>query len=276
MTDLGRTRSDSGSSSSSGFSSNSSSGSNSNSSNRDARSHSALATEAKETMAHYIFVDIETTGPNLYKNYMPCFAIAVVRVVYNSAGKICKEPKLVHKKKWFVFAPPNTGKGWDQNTLQEFWLKKNKSLYDKIFLKFQQQLACSPQQAMLEFVNTCRQFCNPVLCSDTAAFDFQWIDYYLSHYYPSNGTGITAATLFGTYKAVKDISSYFSGVAGILESRYPHESAMKKHNIDKKEWKDYAKRVNCPKHNHDPENDATHIALRSCWLMWRLSQLKSK
>jgi len=128
---------------------------------------------------------------------------------------------------------------------------------------------------MCEFVALCRyaaqhQAQQITLVSDTSSFDFSWLYYYLSQFGPANCT--SPSLLFGQYKPVRDISSYFAGVAGAMQARYPHRKAMRVAKLSEHDWHSFARRVRCPMYDHDPEHDAVHVALRSAWIIWRLER----
>lgn len=223
---------------------------------------------------HLCFFDVEATGPSLVDHFVPCWGLAIVRVRRDARTKrICEQPQLVRTRKWYM-QPPDSARTWDPQTVANFWDQPaNRHQYTTICTMLHTGSALPAARAVREFVNECRSFPNATLVADTASFDFAWLYFYLSTLFDqrrSRNRCVTPSTLFGEYRAVRDISSYFAGAAGQFDARYAHRAAMKKHRITQSEWRDYARRVHCPEHDHDPENDAAHIALRSTWLLWRL------
>jgi len=239
----------------------------------------SLAAPHQVVDEHLCFIDFEATGPSLTKHFVPCAGLAVVRLRRNAqTNEICEPPVLMRTRKWFMH-PPDRARSWDPHTVAEFWNQNaNRDQYYQICTMLHTGAALPATRAVSELVDECRSFPNATLVADTASFDFAWLYYYLSTLYDQRHPKrcVTPSTLFNKYKAVRDISSYFAGVAGELHARYSHRAAMKAFGIHQSEWREYARSINCPEHDHDPEHDAAHIALRSTWLMWRLQKKKQE
>lgn len=228
---------------------------------------------------YWCFFDVEATGPSLRDHFVPCIGVAIVELCCDRTTGRLLQPKLVQRKKWYM-KPPDASRTWDAQTVVKFWQKPAiRHFYEHVRLMLQSDAAVQPSEAMGELVALCRQYSSKLrnssatLLSDTSGFDFAWLYYYLSHFGPGD---TSPSTLFGYYKPVRDITSYFAGVSGSLDSRYPHHKTMESGGISEQEWREFARSVNCPPHNHDPENDAAHVALRSAWIVWRLDALKQQ
>lgn len=228
---------------------------------------------------YWCFFDVEATGPSLRDHFVPCIGLAVVEVFTHCP------PKLITKKKWFM-KPPDSRRSWDQETVTKFWMQpKTRNFYYHVRSVLESEKAVEPQRAMSEFVAICRSFgSSATLFSDTSGFDFSWLHYYLSHFFASGSLGSASSilsscqpsTLFGFHKPVRDISSFFAGVSNQMSARYPHSDTMRCVGIDEQEWRDFARLSGCPQYDHDPENDAAHVALRSAWIVWRIGTLKKE
>ena len=218
----------------------------------------------------WCFFDVETTGPSLERHFMPALGLAIVALGDARNGT---EPVLLASHKWFI-KPPDSRRQWDEATLRDFWLRsKTRPLYERVCAQLLSPSAVDARTAMREFVDLCRHAAkhmsrDATVLSDTSGFDFSWLYYYMSHYGPADCP--SPSMLFGKHKHVRDISSYFAGSCSNIGARYPHRAAMRRHGIDENEWHSFARRVNCPLYDHDPEHDAVHIALRSAWLMWKI------
>ena len=218
----------------------------------------------------WCFFDVETTGQSLRHNFVCALGLAIVAL-----GEGSREPVLLTSKKWFI-RPPDPHRQWDPYTLREFWLHpKRRAFYERVCHKLDSPSGVDARVAMSEFVAICchtakNRADEATLLSDTSGFDFSWLYYYLSHFGPADCS--SPSHLFGSYKPVRDITSYFAGVSGSMHARYPHRWAMRAAGLDEREWHRFARRVRCPQYDHDPEHDAVHIALRSAWIAWRLEQ----
>lgn len=226
------------------------------------------AVAARKHAKCWCFFDVETTGPSLRQHFVCALGLAIVALGHDDA-----EPMLLTSQKWFI-RPPDPHRHWDRSTLQQFWLQpKTRALYERVRQELDSPRAVEPHIAMCEFVAMCRyaaqhQAHEATLMSDTSGFDFSWLYYYLSHFGPPHCASPTL--LFGTYKPVRDITSYFAGVSGAMHARYPHRLSMQRARLDEHEWHAFARRVQCPLYDHDPEHDAVHVALRSAWIVWRI------
>lgn len=224
------------------------------------------------------FFDVEASGPSLRDHFVPCLGLAIVCL-----GQGKNEPRILFRKKWYI-TPPTPHRSWDERTLREFWLQPAIApfynnichiLSHNVPLQNGFSLVVDPYRAMSEFVAVCRLAtcegqCEVTLMSDTSGFDFSWLYYYLSHFGPPDCS--SPSYLFGMYKPVRDITSYFAGFGGDLNARYAHRSAMQKLGLYERDWKYFARRAHCPPYDHDPEHDAAHVGLRSAWIMWCMEQ----
>jgi peptidyl-tRNA hydrolase len=203
------------------------------------------------------------------------------------------EPYVVYSKKWFVHAPPREdhtnrlARSWDKATLDDFWYQRaNQALYSQIVYALSQTgVAVDARTAMHEFVAVCtaathggRTECT--LFSDTSGFDFSWLSYYLAHYGPEHCP--SPAYVFGAYRPVRDVSSFFAGFALSMpgekskQARYPHREAMRRLGLSDADWAAFAERCKVPLYDHDPEHDAIHVGMRSAWIMWSMNQLRAQ
>lgn len=209
--------------------------------------------------------------------------------------KLAGEPYLVCSRKWYVLPPPRNehvgnlpSRTWHPDTLKQFWLQpSNRALYAQVLHAMMPEsgIAVDAYRAMREFIGMCRAATNGgrtecTLFSDTSGFDFSWLSFYLSHYGPADCA--SPSYLFGEYRPVSDVSSFFAGFALSMpgdrsrKARYPHLEAMRRLGLAESDWLAYAEREHVPPYDHDPEHDATHVGLRSAWIMWSMARLRSQ
>lgn len=206
-------------------------------------------------------IDVETAGPNLVKNFMLEFSAAVIRVGSDT-------PYSIYYRS--LAQPDKTT--WDAHTLNDFWAKPDDKTGIAPILALNKRRDTvpmwKPAAAMDDFVRWVRARNDEVrarggmlmIVTDTAGFDVKWIDYYLS----AHGTldVCELCNVFGYYQSTRDISSFMLGIAGQMLAHGSSEAAMRKMKRNKAaNWGErYA-------HDHNPENDAQHIAATSSYML---------
>lgn len=212
-----------------------------------------------------IAVDVETSGPNLVKHFMPEFAGELITI-----GE--QEPRESFYRA--LQQPNNTG--WSSETLKSFWEKPDADGVKPI-TAFDERRKTNKihdcYTAMDEFVDWVREMDAAVsakggrllIVTDTAGFDVAWIDTYLSRY-SSKATSL--GDILGRYQPTRDISSFMLGVSGAIQTGNSVEAAIQALGLSSEaNWG--AKFA----HNHDPASDAKHIAATASFI---LSNCKTK
>lgn len=219
--------------------------------------------ENRHKVTHFITVDVEATGPNIIDNFMPEFAA--------SFWEIGDEQPLSTFYRC-VSQPPNTK--WDEETKSSFWDNPLEGRNKKIppMVDHLQRMAdnkiVSPLEAMLEFLLWVRE-CNGkltfpkescIILVDTAEFDTSFMNAYLGKY-----VGATCPNLnrvFGEYRPVRDIDSFYHGCNHLLAPFGAEQSAMSYLAI-----KQFPAWVDAFKATHDPLADANTIGARASFLL---------
>lgn len=220
-----------------------------------------MASVAPNEATDLLCIDVETAGPNLLKHFMLEFSAAVIRVGSDV-------PYSVYYRS--LAQPDSTS--WDSHTLADFWMKPDEAtgVAPIVALNKRRDVVPTwqPSAAMDDFVRWVRARNDEVrarngmlmIVTDTAGFDVKWIDYYLSAY----GTlGVCElCNAFGYYQTTRDISSFMLGVAGRMLARGASEAALSK--LKRRKSDNWGERY---AHDHNPENDAQHIAATSSYVL---------
>jgi hypothetical protein len=204
-------------------------------------------------MSYYLAIDVEASGGSHTRNFVPCLGAALVDV---------KGLKVMDTFFAFLEQPENTE--WDDRSLREFWLKKdNIGWYGDILRALKDPAKARPvRETMLEFVMWARAwvaklgFENVVVISDTAGFDAGWFD----HLLPAPHTMLY---LLGDYKPVRDVSSWYMGIARCTPETSLWGSFKRAHiALGLGEVLPTFEYV----HDHRPDNDAAHIGLCAAYI----------
>lgn len=219
---------------------------------------------------HVIAVDVETSGPNLKKNFMPEFSASFLKIGQKTPigtfYRLLKQPE---------------GREWSQKTLAEFWNKpdaENNNIPPIIgFLEREQREEkvdlAEAMDAFVDWIRECQKEVEAakgllLIITDTSGFDVKWIDYYLSHY-STKADSLDEA--LGYYQPTRDISSFMLGVGRKLKAFKSSETAFNVLGTNKEEcWgTSFA-------HNHDPQSDANHIAATASFVLARIASPETK
>ena len=221
--------------------------------------------ELINAITHIIVFDVETTGPNVLRNWMPEFAGAYWRIGDRAPTETFYRGLL---------QPPATE--WDATTLAEFWNHPDHGFDGMTPLEalLKRQSAnvplADPVQAMKDFAQWVQQLDAAkssdeeiILVSDTTGFDAQWLAVYLAR------AGLPGPELlFGEYRPLRDTNSLFFGIAKTIDKWGSERAALAALNIDKMpDWvQQYA-------HNHDPLSDANSIAASASFLLTEAARI---
>jgi hypothetical protein len=173
--------------------------------------------------------DIETTGPDVSTNFMITLGVQLVRLV-SAGGKGEKDGEVdesIESMKqnviatWYEVFPRPDGKGWDEKTLNNFWLRKvDTDLFNKIYTRSQAltELCYALNkptymyiyEKMWDLVTWIKEISkgrNVIQICDTVNFDPKWIDYYLPSPFQLNNILYNSKIV-----PVVDISSFYRGL----------------------------------------------------------------
>jgi hypothetical protein len=211
---------------------------------------------------HMLTLDIETTGPNCMKHWMPEMGAAFWKI-----GD--KEPISTFYR---CMSSPSPTHGWSPRTLNDFWNNPAKGVdgltpFKAYTRRRRANPEVTPTVAMNEFVAYARWIdahLEPgeelIIVVDTAAFDTTFINVYLGSAMPEGPESLPE--LFGSYRAVRDITSFYFGMGGKLGFQGSESVALAAIEASKMpEWvQKYA-------HNHDPMSDANAIAAAASFIL---------
>lgn len=225
---------------------------------------------------HILAFDVETTGPNLQTNFCPEFGAALVSI--ETGWPVWK---------FHTYCAQPAGRGWDQDTLNDFWLVKARERYDIIVANVTSDpLPPLPQDAMRTFVKAVRLAVEThvpggvksvIVVSDTAGFDCEWMDSMMP---PDAAPSMRSLLDSKVDRPLRDVSSVYFGIAGYTSSddvprdvetgKRPgsYELACKALGVEQ------VKTV-CD-HTHDPTDDAVFIAQRAAHITRELRLRKNR
>lgn len=217
---------------------------------------------SKLQMNYGLIIDVETTGRDLLKNDMICFAAVIIDF---NTGKFHDEFK--------VFLKPKSGKlNWEKRCVDEFWEKKENKENTKITLLNFEKYGVSIEFGMKQFfdwinIKQPKEVLNNLMIyTDTAGFDISWVNRYLSE--ADLGTDC-CYIIQDQYRPTRDCTSYNFGIARHLPSNGLWGSEKQAAKILNFENPENFKEQSPFKHDHDPLNDARYIAYsiyRLCYL----------
>jgi hypothetical protein len=194
-------------------------------------------------MSYHLVGDIEATGPCWRRDAMTCMAF----VLMAPNGQITKSYKS------YLALPP--GAGWDERTVNEFWLK-----YPDVYEMTQKEVAKArqPKEVMTEFLAWVREVTKDKdvrLVFDTAGFDAGWINYHLT----SLDEKVGIDWMMGHYEPPTCLGSYMLGAGQATFDKSSKKSFCKAKGLTMPKWP--------VSHDHDPLNDATVIAYNLHWVL---------
>lgn len=139
--------------------------------------------ETQAARTFYLSIDIETSGPSMVHNFMPCFGAAFIDV------EQCK----VLEQRLFWIAQPE-GSEWDAETVRSFWnTSENQTWYHEVLDRQESSTLPSLSETMGDFVDWVQnhlysKYAEPhrshnnvvQLISDNPSYDLGWLSYYLA------------------------------------------------------------------------------------------------
>lgn len=157
-------------------------------------------------------IDVETSGPDMIRNFLVAIGACVVQV---DGNRVCDE-----EDKFLVYLQPPPGTGWDPVCLADFWNSPRKSIDGKtqlqlLYESYAHHVTWSPKDAMNRFASWLHamsfKYPRMVLITDTAGYDVAWLDYALQRFahqkpFPS------LAYCTGAYRTIRDVSSWYRGI----------------------------------------------------------------
>jgi hypothetical protein len=211
-----------------------------------------------DEITHILVIDVETTGPNVVKNFMPEFGVSFWKI---------GDQRPLDSRHFSLMQPENTE--WDPKTKEEFWDNPLKGVDKKTppMVNFKQrQLDFPPRSialAMDQFVLFAR-LCDVaakgqmIIVVDTADFDTTEMNYYLAMW-----TNVPSLTLlFGSYRSVRDIDSFYYGVGGFLKFWGAEEVAQRGIGIVA-----FPAWVEEFRATHNPKDDAEYIGAKASYVL---------
>jgi hypothetical protein len=180
---------------------------------------------------HVLAVDIEASGPSLKKNGIVSIGASILDAFSNE------------KDSFQINLSLPEGKEYEENCLNEFWLK-NIQAYN-----FVQTNATNPKIAMQEFVNfidNAERFENLKIVSDNPSFDIAWLNHYILEFTERVPLGYTASNEYRIIWDTHSMQKTLLAMKGDSRSEWglPEKLGLKSH------WM----------HDHNPLNDARTIA----------------
>lgn len=210
---------------------------------------------------YIMVIDIETSGPHLTRNDMLCFGACIARFTLNPDGDMTMY--ILDKLEVYI-KPLEQDIRWDKIRLKEFW-DKTPNIKNNV-LENISTYGVDAKTAMItlcDWIHKQPQYIKNklIIYTDTNGFDIGFLDYYLSTYdMPTMHTLID-----GTYRPIRDASSYHMGVAHSMDLWGAEEKACKKLNIKyDNPYKD---------DSHNPLTDAEAICY-DIFLIYRQIKLK--
>lgn len=187
---------------------------------------------------YLLAVDVETAGRNHTLNFMTRIG---ARLILQETGAVCATFRS-------YLAQP-AGTQWERRCIEQFWLKHPQHYRDtKLALRSEPPPPSLVMSTFVDWARNCARAVgvdNLVVVSDTAGFDVGWLD----HCMPD---GLSMLYLFGAYKPVRDVTSFYLGVAHStprMDEWNAEEAAHARLGIPY---------VKIPR-DHAPENDARAI-----------------
>lgn len=211
-----------------------------------------------DEITHILVVDIETTGPNVTRHYMPEFGVSFWKI---------GDTKPLAERHYTLQQPENTE--WDAQTLDEFWNNPARGEDKKTppmaalkqrLLDYPPRHMFSVMQLFVDFAEECDEVAKGkvVVVFDTAEFDSTFLNFYLATW-----TKVPSLTrLFGSYRSTRDIDSFYYGVGGYLKFWGAEEVALSGMNV--KAFPDW---VNEFKATHNPLDDANFIGAKASYVL---------
>lgn len=227
-------------------------------------------------LTHVLAVDVEASGPKFLENDVTEFAACVFRI-----GEWAEPVATFYRA---LRERDDDGKtiAWDLDTLNEYWLQSNddapvvggraQTRLDLLNARKDQHGTFSRKEAADEFVAWARAENEKlaadekmVVVTDTAAseFDTVWMNVMLAKAsMRGDGKAMSLASLFGEYRCVRDVSSFYFGVARKFELWGSEKAAADALGI-----KDLPQEVKRFKHDHNPLNDALSIGSKLSYFL---------
>lgn len=227
-------------------------------------------------ITHVLAFDVEATGPDVLSHRVPELGACVFRI-----GK-WQEPVAT----WYRAIGDPKGEGtplsWDLTTLQEYWHAcnddapvvdgKKQSRLQMLNVRKKEHGVVEEEQAMREFIAFAREQNGKladnemmVVVTDTAAFDTVWMNVMLSRAAMSDASTdrvMSLNYLFGKYRPVRDLTSFYFGVGRKFELWGSEKAATEALAVA-----DLPEEVKRFKHDHNPLNDALSIGATAAYLL---------
>lgn len=199
-------------------------------------------------MKVFVAIDVEATGENLLRTWVPCFA----------ACAITEGGKMIGHYEAYPNEPED--KVWGKRCLDEFWNAPQEDGGPTVMEAFKKRKLGKKTETLgesvLRFVNWCADIEGDVtLVSDTSDFDFTRLNYMLSMF--SSFTGVSVVNrLFGRdYQPSMCIDDYMKGAALQIKHWGADEAFLGLLGLT-----EYPECVQPVDRNHDPLEDAKRIA----------------
>lgn len=210
-------------------------------------------------ITHVLAIDVETTGGNVLKNWMPEFAAVFWRI----------GDRMPTATFYRCLAQPADTE-WSPATLAQFWNNLDSGFDGKTPLEALRERQAThtpladPVHAMDQFVAWARALEDAkavdeeiIIVSDTTGFDAQWLSVYLAR------AGYDALeTLFGQYRPLRDTNSFYFGMGRKMRKWGSEGVALAALGLT--ELPDWVKQF---AHNHDPLSDANEIAATASFIL---------
>jgi hypothetical protein len=171
-------------------------------------------------MTHFLSIDVESSGQDMLSN----FVVAIGACVLEVARNLVVEPS---EDTFLVYLEPPPGTSWDAHCLSRFWNRSKHGEATPLQQLEEQrrqhgvwQAAHGIQQFVFWVRRMAFKYPNLIVISDTASFDFAWIDFYIQRYSPQPRIFPSLSYCTGHYRPPRDITSFFAGLARTL----PHPS----------------------------------------------------
>jgi len=171
---------------------------------------------------HILCIDVETTGQNRFKHWMPCFGACVM----DELGHCPTD----HQFLCYLAQPPNTG--WDDSCVAQFWKCQKKaidgqSLYERLLAEASKHGVWEPRVAMSRFLGWLKRMIGryPSLqvVSDNPSYDIAWIDHYLQVYCPA---AVNMSYCTGAWRPIIDARTYAMAKSARLESNQRNHNPL--------------------------------------------------
>jgi hypothetical protein len=219
-------------------------------------------------VTHVLAYDWEMTGMNLHEHWPPEFGAALWKI-----GE--KKPEAT----FYRCIKQPAGTVWCHKTLDQFWNNPAKGAepdkgdagetpMQSLEKRRAKETLHELSDVMFDFVAWARTLENSVAgsggcvvaISDTGAFDGAVTNFNLALYCGDICDNISE--LFGPYRPVRDITSFYYGFSKRLQKFGSDETLLDA--LGEKEFPDW---VQAYAHNHDPLSDSNHIGAKASYVL---------